>query len=137
MLEVIRSVRTASITVYRNNSTSNNSDGGVGSEHPGGDGVWQSKPAVFLGGSKPPSLAPVDLVGAPSQEGTALREGAKINVSELPEAPRGVIAGLGQGQDENPGWSLQLEFPWSEAASKANLASAIRDNGGQQKKYQA
>ena len=43
--------------------------------------------------------------------------------------PRAVTVGLGQGQGENPGWSLLLEFPWSEAVSKANK----RDNGGQQK----
>jgi len=94
----------------------------------------QSKPAVVYGGSELPSPALVGLVGAPLQEGTTLREGDKNNGSGLPEAPRAVTAGLGQGQGENPGWSLLLEFPRSEAASKANLASAIRDNGGQQKK---
>lgn len=112
--------------MHRNNSTSGNGDGGVGSEHPGRDG-----------GSKPPSPALVGLASAALPEGTALREGAKSNSSELPEAPGGVTAVLGQGQGKNPGWSLLLEFPWSEAASKANLAPAVRDNGGQQMKYQA
>lgn len=123
--------------MHRNNSTNGNGDGGVGSEHPGHDGVRQSKPTVFYGGSKPPSPALVGFVGAASPEGTALREGAKSNGSELPEAPGGVTAVLGQGQGKNPGWSLLLEFPWSEAASKANLTPAVRDNGGQQMKYQA
>lgn len=45
-------------------------------------------------------------------------EWAKSHSTELPKAPGGVSAGLGQGQDENPGWSLLWEFPWSEAAVK-------------------
>lgn len=53
-----------------------------------------------------------------------------------PRGTQGVPAGLGQGQGENPGWNLLLEFPWSEAASKENLVSVIRGNRGQQKKYQ-
>ena len=83
--------------MHRNNSTSGNGDGGVGNECPGGDGVRQSKPAVFDGGSRPPSRAPVGLVGAPSQEGTTLREGVKSNGSELPKAPQGCYCGVGTG----------------------------------------
>lgn len=58
---------------------------------------------------------------------------SKSKGSKQPEAPWIVTAGLGQGQGETPGWSLLLEFPWSESSSKANLVSVIGDNRKQQK----
>lgn len=74
-------------------------------------------------------------MGALLQEGTIFERGAQEQRQQTPQSTQGVTAGLGQGAD--PGWNLLLDFPWSEAVSKANLASAIRDNGRQQKKYQA
>lgn len=37
--------------------------------------------------------------------------GPRAMGSELPEAAGGVTVGLGQGQGENPGWSLLLGVP--------------------------
>lgn len=99
-------------------------------EHPGTDRVRQSKPTVFYGGSSSGGLGGCSLAGGNHSE----RE-AQEQRQQTPQSTRGVTAGLGQGS--NPGWNLLLDFPWSEAVSKANLASAIRDNGRQQKKYQA
>lgn len=104
-------------------------------EHPGADRMRQSKPAVFYGGSGPPTPALVGLVRALLQEGTTLERGAQEQDQQTPQSTQGVTAGLGQGAD--PGWNLLLDFPWSAAVNKANLASVIRDNGRRQKKNQA
>lgn len=51
-------------------------------EHLSAYGV--SKPAVFYGGSRPPSPALVGLVGALLQEGTALERAAQEQCQQTP-----------------------------------------------------
>lgn len=68
-------------------------------EHPGADRMRQNKPAVFYGGSGPPTPALVGLVRALLQEGTTLeREEPKSKISKLLKAPRVLLQGWDKGQ---------------------------------------
>lgn len=92
--------------MHRNSSASGNGDGGIGA--PGTDGVRQSKPMLFYGGSKPPCPALVGLVGALLLDGTTLRKEPKSNISKLPEAPGVLLQGWDRGRSR---LELAVGFP--------------------------